>query len=85
METESPHEVFFYVLSGVVDATCQGERKTLVAGDIVHVARGERYRLQAQGPYARWVAVRSTPWLEARIDSMTPEEAEQARVNMKPN
>jgi len=85
VEAESPHEVFFYVLSGVVDATCQGERKTLVAGDIVHVARGERYRLQAQGPYARWVAVRSTPWLEARIDGMTPEEAEQARVNMKPN
>ena len=27
----------------------------------------------------------STPWLENRIDSMTPEEAEQARLHVKPN
>jgi hypothetical protein len=27
----------------------------------------------------------STPWLENRIDGMTPEEAEQARLHMKPN
>jgi hypothetical protein len=31
------------------------------------------------------VLVCSTPWLEHRIDSMSPEEAEQARLNMKPN
>jgi hypothetical protein len=27
----------------------------------------------------------STPWLENRIDSMSPEEAEQARLNMRAN
>jgi hypothetical protein len=27
----------------------------------------------------------STPWLEDKIDNLSPEEAEQARVNMKPN
>jgi len=31
------------------------------------------------------VTVRSTPHLENLIDSMTPEQAEQARVNMKAN
>lgn len=84
-ETVSAHEIFFYILSGTVKATCGKEQKTLTQGDIVHVSRGEKYRLLAQAPFARYAAVRSTSYLENRIDSMTPEEAEQARVNMKPN
>jgi hypothetical protein len=31
------------------------------------------------------VLVCSTPYLEQRIDSMSPEEAAQARLNVKPN
>jgi len=31
------------------------------------------------------VTVRSTAYLESRIDSMTPEEAEQARINARAN
>lgn len=85
VDSVSPHEVFFYVLSGTLTATCQGEARTIGAGDIVYVPRGERYRLQAKAPFARYVAVRSTPYLEHRIDSMSPEEAEQARVNMNAN
>jgi quercetin dioxygenase-like cupin family protein len=84
-ETVSAHEIFFYILSGSVKATCGKEQKTLTQGDIVYVPRGEKYRLLAQAPFARYAAVRSTPYLENRIDSMTPQEAEQARVNMKPN
>lgn len=78
-------EMFIYVLSGNVEAQADGERKAMCAGDIIHIPRDAPYRLQAASPFARYVMVCSTPYLERRIDNMTPEEAEQARVNMKPN
>ena len=68
----------------LVDACIGNERKAIGTGDIMHISRGERYRLQVTS-HARYTMVCSTPYLENRIDSMTPEEAEQARVNMKPN
>lgn len=83
-EMESAREMFVYVLSGKIDAQANGERKSIGAGDIVHVPRGERYRLQVRS-HARYAIVCSTPYLENRIDNMTPEQAEQARINMKPN
>lgn len=84
-ETESQHEMFVYVLSGRVQARAGGKSKLVGSGDIIYVPRGESYRLQVASPFARYAMVCSTPFLEARIDNMTPEEAEQARVNMKPN
>ncbi len=83
-EAESAREMFVYVLSGKIDAQTNGERKSIVAGDIVYVPRGERYRLQVRS-HARYAVVCSTPYLEDRIDNMTPEQAAQARINMKPN
>ena len=83
-ESVSAREMFVYVLSGKIDAQADGERKTIGAGDIVYVPRGERYRLQVR-EHARYAIVCSTPYLEDRIDNMTPEQAEQARINMKPN
>jgi len=79
------HEMFVYVLDGMLLASADGETKAIGEGDIVHIARGTAYRLQVQSPFARYVVVRSTPYLEARIDNMSAEEAEQARVNVKPN
>lgn len=84
VEAVSPREMFVYVLSGKINALAGGARKSVGAGDIVYVPRGERYQLQVSS-HARYAMVCSTPWLEDRIDNMTPEEAEQARVNMKPN
>jgi quercetin dioxygenase-like cupin family protein len=84
-ECTAAREMFFYVLSGKLAATAGPERKSLAAGDIIHVERGATYRLRVESPFARYVMVCSTPWLENKIDSMTPEEAEQARVHMKPN
>jgi quercetin dioxygenase-like cupin family protein len=84
-EPTSGHEAFFYVLHGTLEANENGVAKALGTGDIMHVPRGSRYRLKVQSPFARYVMVRSTPYLEERIDNMTPEEAEQARINMKPN
>jgi len=78
-------EMFVYVLSGRVQAMADGESRAIGAGDIVHVPRGMAYRLQVQSPFARYVLVCSTPYLEQRIDGMSPEEAAQARLNVKPN
>jgi quercetin dioxygenase-like cupin family protein len=78
-------ELFVYVLSGKVRATCDGETRNCGVGDIIYVPRSHRYRLAVESPYARYALVCSTPFLEHRIDSMTPDEAEQARLNVKPN
>ena len=78
-------EMFIYVLGGRLQATSGARAKTVGSGDIVYVPRGSAYRLQVQSPYARYVLVCSTPYLEKRIDGMTPDEAEQARLHMKPN
>ena len=79
------HEMFFYVLSGKLQAMASGKSKEVGAGDIIQVSRGDRYRLQVKSPFARYVLVCSTPYLEARIDNMSSEEAEQAHIHMKAN
>lgn len=84
-QMKAEREMFFYVLGGQLQAQAGDEHKMLGAGDIVYVPRGEQYRLQVKSPFARYTLVCSTPYLENRIDSMSPAEAEQARVNMKPN
>lgn len=84
-QATAQHEMFVYVLSGKLNATADGRTKQIGADDIVHIPRGATYRLQTQSAFARYVLVCSTPYLENRIDNMTPQEAEQARVNMKPN
>jgi len=84
-EARSPHEMFVYVLGGRLAAQTGGKSKSVGSGDIIYVPRGERYRLQVESPFARYAIVCSTPFLEEKIDNMTPEEAEQARLNMKAN
>ena len=84
-QSTAQHEMFVYVLGGRLQATAGGESRAVEAGDIVYVPRGSAYRLQVQSPFARYVLVCSTPYLEQRIDGMSPEEAAQARLNVKPN
>jgi len=84
-QATADHEMFFYVLNGSLRATAGGKSKDVGAGDIIQVSRGDRYRLQVNSPFARYVLVCSTPYLEARIDNMSTEEAEQARIHMKAN
>lgn len=81
----SEHEVFVYMIRGTVDAAVDGERKAVSADDVVHIPKGVQYRLTARKPFARYAMVCSTPYLERRIDNMTPEEAEQARLSVKAN
>ena len=84
-QATAQHEIFVYVLSGELHATVRGKSRTLEAGGIAHIERGDSYRLQAKEPFARYALVCSTPYLENRIDTMTSEEADQARVHQKPN
>ena len=82
---DARHEMFVYILGGKLLATVDDESRMVGVGDIVHIARGTGYRLQVKSPFARYALVCSTPYLENRIDGMTPDEAEQARLHMKPN
>jgi quercetin dioxygenase-like cupin family protein len=84
-QASAAHEMFVYVLNGELLATANGKSKAIGPGGIVHVERGDSYRLQVKSRFARYVLVCSTPYLEERIDNMTPEQAEQARVHMKAN
>lgn len=84
-QLRAEREMFIYVLGGRLQGQVGSEHKAIGAGDIIYVPRGEHYQVRAQSPYARYVLVCSTPFLERKIDSMSPEEAERARVNMRPN
>ena len=84
-QMQAGREMFIYVVSGELQARSDGEVKLVASGDIIHVARGATYRLQVKSPFARYVLVCSTPYLENRIDNMSPDEADQARLHMKPS
>lgn len=69
MEAKAPHELFFYVISGVLAARVGRQKRRAKAGDVIHVPRGSTFELvTAKGGPARYAAVRSTPRLEAHID-----------------
>lgn len=84
-EMVSEREVFIYVIGGRMKAQVGGERKTVSGGDVIQIPRRTRYRLQAVEPYVRYAMVCSTPYLEQRIDNMTPAEREQSRIHNKAN
>ncbi len=84
-DMEAQRETFIYVLSGRMLAHAAGEQKDVTIGDIIHIPRGERYRLTVTTPFVRYALVCSTPYLENRIDSMSEAEAQQARIHMKAN
>jgi mannose-6-phosphate isomerase-like protein (cupin superfamily) len=62
------HEIFLYVIAGALDARVGAKKRTVGAGDVIHVPRGTAYRWTVRtGRPARYAAVRSTPRLEAAI------------------
>ena len=84
-ERKAEHECFVYLLRGSADVEVEGERKRCGPGDIAHMPRGGHWTLTAAGASTRFAAVRSTAWLEHRVDTMTPEEQARARVERKAN
>jgi quercetin dioxygenase-like cupin family protein len=64
----SQHESFLYVIRGALDAEIGQEKRRAIAGDVIQIPRGERYRLKVTGRKpTRYAAVRSTPRLERAI------------------
>ena len=62
------HEIFLYVIRGGLDAQVGRKKRKVGAGDVIHVPRGSSYQwtVRKGGP-ARYVAVHSTPRLDAAI------------------
>lgn len=65
--TAAPHEYFFYVIGGEMNAEVAGEQKNVIAGDVVQIPRGAAYTLSITQP-ARYAGVKSTTSVEAHID-----------------
>jgi quercetin dioxygenase-like cupin family protein len=63
----APHEYFFYVIKGAMDADVNGEKKHVVEGDVVQIPRGAGYKLSITDN-ARYAGVKSTLRVEAHID-----------------
>ena len=82
---ESEHERFLYLLRGAADVEVDGERKRCAPGDIAHMPRGSGWSVTAAADSTRFAVVRSTEWLQYKIDTMTPEEQARARVERKAN
>ncbi len=76
------HEMFVYVLTGTLHCQVDGESAEITAGGVAHAPRGAQCRLRVESEFARYVTVSSTPFLENKIDTMSPAEREQARINL---
>jgi len=81
----SAHEVFVIVLRGTALVHLGDEQRTLGVGDVVHARRGERFAIAPGTGGARYAMVRSTPWLERRIDQMSADDREQSRLHNRAN
>ncbi len=65
----APHEYFFYVIQGALEAEVDGEKKRAGVGDVIHAPKGKAYSWKvANGGNARYAGVCSTPALEAHVD-----------------
>ena len=63
----APHEYFFYVIQGEMDADVAGEKKHVIEGDVVQIPRGASYSLTTTLG-ARYAGVKSTATVESHID-----------------
>lgn len=61
-------EQFIYVIGGEIAAAIAGEAKTVAAGDILHVPKGEELSLAVGSAPARYVVFQPMPALERQLD-----------------
>lgn len=65
---QSRHEQFVYLLHGELDARVGGEKHLVLPGGVVHIPKGEFYRVAApENTCVRYVRVSSTPTLESAL------------------
>lgn len=69
-QRSAAHETFIYIIQGKLDAQVDTEHKVVGPGDIIHILKGMSTQITTgkQAPI-RYCAVRSTSWLEAKIDA----------------
>lgn len=84
-ELVSDREIFIYVIRGTMRAHAGAESRDVSAGDVVQIPRGTPYQLDTTSAFVRYAMVCSTPWLEAKIDNMTPDQREQSRIHNRAN
>lgn len=84
-ELVSEREIFIYLIRGEMHARVGSDSRSVSAGGVVQIPRGTVYQLDTKSPFVRYAMVCSTPWLEARIDNMSPEEREQSRIHNSAN
>ena len=84
-ELVSDREIFIYLIRGAMHARAGEQSRDLSAGDVVQIARGTPYQLDTKSSFARYAMVCSTPYLEAKIDNMTPHERDQSRIHNQAN
>jgi quercetin dioxygenase-like cupin family protein len=84
-ELVSDREIFIYVIGGKMHARTGAESRDVSAGDVVQIPRGTPYQLDTKSAFVRYAMVCSTPYLEVKIDHMTPAEREQSRVHNSAN
>ncbi|MBT7488343.1 MAG: cupin domain-containing protein [Rhodospirillales bacterium] len=74
--TQSEHEIFIYMLDGTMNAKVDSESREVAYGDIVKIAKGADYTLQAgDKDGVRFAIVRSLPNLEELVDAAPKVEA----------
>jgi quercetin dioxygenase-like cupin family protein len=67
-EKKAAHELFVYVIAGLLDAQAGRAKKKARVGDVIHVPRGTAYGWVVRGRgLARYAMVRSTARLEAAV------------------
>ncbi|MBM3341750.1 MAG: cupin domain-containing protein [Betaproteobacteria bacterium] len=84
-ELVSDHEMFIYVIRGELQARVGNEKRAVGATEVVQIPRGTPYQLDTKSSFVRYAMVCSTPWLEAKIDNMSPHEREQSRIHNSAN
>jgi quercetin dioxygenase-like cupin family protein len=84
-ELVSDREIFVYIIRGSMHARAGEQSRDVTAGDVVQIPRGMPYQFDTQSSFVRYAMVCSTPWLEQRIDSMTPQQREQSRIHNRAN
>lgn len=84
-ELVSDREIFIYVIGGSMHARAGAESRDVTPGDVVQIPRGTPYQLDTRSAFIRYAMVCSAPFLEAKIDNMTPAEREQSRLHNAAN
>ena len=67
-QDESPHEVFVYVVRGSMEVEVDGEKKSGISGDIIHVPKGSTFQmLVKKNEWVRYVSISSSERLEQAL------------------